>query len=106
VGQTLARICSQYEIPLSWHAGFTLPVNKVPHTFRDYPVRPLAERIAHRGILDAAKIGEAANSVHLERELWRGWASYDDTLTQFRRLWHVLVLFGMPKATFDGESEK
>jgi hypothetical protein len=71
-------------------------VHQVPDVFRNYPVRPLAERIAGEGILDAAKIGAAANTLELEPQAWKAWASYEDTLTQFRRLWHVLVLHGTP----------
>jgi Protein of unknown function (DUF3626) len=96
IGEALAMISSKYEIPLCWHPGFTLPVNKVPDVFRDYPVRPLAERIAGQGILDAANIGAVANSLELDPKAWKGWASYDDILAQFRRLWHVLVLNGTP----------
>jgi hypothetical protein len=96
VGDTLEDISSRYDIPLSWHPGFTLPVAEVPEVFRDYPIRPLAERAAGEGILDAAKIGALANSVVLEPNAWRGWASSEDILTQFRRLWHVLVLTGTP----------
>jgi hypothetical protein len=57
-------------------------------------MRPLAKRIAGQGILDAANIGAAANSVEFEPKAWKDWASHEDTLTQFRRLWHVLVLYG------------
>jgi len=96
IGEILASISRKFEIPLYWHPGFTLSVDQVPEVFRDYPVRPLAERIAPHGILDAAKIGARANSLELEPEAWEGWASYEDTLTQFRRLWHVLVLNGTP----------
>jgi hypothetical protein len=86
----------KYGIPLYWHPGFTLPVGKVPDVFREYPVRPLAERIAGQGVLDAANIGAMANSLELEPEAWKAWASHEDTLTQFRRLWHVLVVNGVP----------
>jgi hypothetical protein len=48
-------------------------------------------------MLDAANIGAAANSVKLEAAAWKGWASDDDILTQFRRFWHVLVLNGAPR---------
>ena len=96
VGEALASISSRYGIPLCWHPGFTLSVDRVPDFFRGYPVRPLAERIAGQGILDAAKIGAVANTVELEPEAWKDWAPYEDTLTQFRRLWHVLVLYGTP----------
>lgn len=96
IGETLAAISFKYGFPLCWHAGFAVPVSRVPDVFRGYPVRPLAERIAGQGILDPAKIGAAANSLELEPEAWESWASYGDTLTQFRRLWHVLVLNGGP----------
>jgi hypothetical protein len=96
IGGVLARISSKYEIPLCWHPGFTLPVAEVPDVFREYPVRPLAERVAGQGMLDAANIGAMANSLELDPEAWKGWATYEDTLTQFRRLWHVLVLKGAP----------
>jgi Protein of unknown function (DUF3626) len=76
-----------------------MPVREVPGIFRGYAVRPLAERIAGDGMLDAANIGAAANSVKLDPEAWNGWASGDDILTQFRRLWHVLVLAGAPRRT-------
>lgn len=97
VGQLLATISARYGIPLSWHPGFSLPVHQVPDYFRDYPVRALAERIADQGLLDAANIGAMANSVQREPQAWQTWAASDDTLTQFRRLWHVLVLRGVPR---------
>jgi hypothetical protein len=94
VGEVLVAISCTYGIPLSWHPGYQMPVSEVPDVFRGYPVRPLAERIAGEGVLDAANIGAAANSVKLDPRAWKGWASEDDILTQFRRLWHVLVLNG------------
>jgi hypothetical protein len=97
LGSVLAAISTKYEVPLFWHPGFTLPTSEVPDVFRDYPVRPLAQRIAGRGMLDAANIGAAANSVKVEAAAWKGWASDDDIRTQFRRLWHVLVLNGAPR---------
>jgi Protein of unknown function (DUF3626) len=96
-GEALAAISRTYGIPLSWHPGYRMPVSKVPDIFRDYPVRPLAERIASDGLLDAANIDAAANSVKLEPQAWEGWASDDDILAQFRRLWHVLILNGSPR---------
>lgn len=95
IGEVLAEVCAQNCIALSWHPGFTLPVHHVPEIFRDFPVRPLAERIVAGSadrILDAAKLGAAANSLALHPEAWAEWASLDHVLTQFRRLWHVMVL--------------
>lgn len=94
VGDLLAGISNTYRIPVQWHPGYQIAVSEVPDSFRDYPVRPLAERIAGDGILDAARIGDAANSVTLEPKAWEGWASHEEILAQFRRLWHVVVLSG------------
>gem|GEM_PF-5832796 len=58
----------------SWHPGFTPPVTAVPDVFRDYPVRPLSERIPVEGILEAADIGAAANSLEVEPKSWEKWA--------------------------------
>lgn len=98
VGEVLNAISNAYRIPIHWHPGYRMPVHEVPEIFRDYPVRPLAERIAAGGMLDAAIIGDAANSVTLDPKMWEGWASDDDLLAQFRRLWHVLVLTGAPRS--------
>jgi len=97
VGGLLAAIAARAGVELSWHPGFTLAVREVPEVFRDYPVRPLAERAAPAGLLDAAIVGAAANTLEFEPQSWSGWASRDDILTQFRRLWHVLVLQGAPR---------
>jgi hypothetical protein len=97
VGEVLTAISNEYQIPINWHPGYQMHVHEVPDIFRDYPVRPLAERIAGDGMLDAANIGAAANSVRLDPKMWEGWASDDDLLAQFRRLWHVLVLTGVPR---------
>jgi hypothetical protein len=99
VGEVLAAITKEYQIPMCWHPGYQMRTSEVPDVFRDYPVRPLAEHIAVDGVLDAANIGTAANSVLLDPRIWEGWATNDDLLTQFRRLWHVLVLAGAPRDT-------
>jgi hypothetical protein len=61
-----------------------MPVREVPDIFRDYPARPLAERIAGDGMLDAANIGAAANSVKLDPEAWNSWASADASVRRGR----------------------
>jgi hypothetical protein len=96
VGEVFAALSEKYGISLAWHPGFELSVSAVPDVFRGYPVRRLAERAAERGILNAAALGAAANSARLDPERWRDWASEHDILTAFRRLWHVLVLYGAP----------
>ncbi len=96
IEESLKAIREKYAIPLNWHPGFVISAEQVPEEFRGYPVKPLAKRIAVGGGLDAAKIGEAANSVQLDPESWQDWGSSDYILTQFRRLWHILVLNGDP----------
>lgn len=91
VGDVLRAIADKYGFPLSWHAGFRLHASQVPESFRGYPVRALAKRAARGGVVDAATLGECANSFELHPDAWDGWSSRD-VLTQFRRLWHVLVL--------------
>lgn len=72
---------------------------RFPTSPRDYPVRPLAERIAADGMLDAAIIGASTNSLPLDPKMREGWACEEDLLAQFRRLWDVLVLTGAPRST-------
>ena len=104
VGDILSAISAKYGIPLFWHPGFTLAVDEVPEVFRGFPIRALAERIAGRGILDAAKIGAVANTVELKPDAWEGWAPHEVILAQFRRLWHLLVLKGEPNRVGGGIS--
>ncbi|RYY75391.1 MAG: DUF3626 domain-containing protein [Gammaproteobacteria bacterium] len=99
-GEVLGKISTRYGIPLSWHPGFMLKVEQVPYEFRGYPIAPLARRAAKNGLLDAADIGALANSLELEPDAWKDWASYDDTLIQFRRLWHFMVMEGAPRGMF------
>jgi hypothetical protein len=92
----LKAICSKYNIPLYWHPGFSLHVNHVPDDFRGPAMPPLARRIARNDVLNVAMIGEAAASLNLKPELWREWASYEETLQHLKQLWHVLVQYGEP----------
>ncbi|MES2825297.1 MAG: DUF3626 domain-containing protein [Pseudomonadota bacterium] len=105
IGEVLKKISLQYGIPLRWHPGFTLPVSQVPKVFRGYSIAPLAHRVAGNGLLDALNVGKLANSLELEPERWKDWASYEDTLTQFRRLWHFMVLNGSPREAHQHPSE-
>jgi hypothetical protein len=80
-GGVLASIGTKYQIALSWHPEFTLPTSEVPEVFRDLPVRPLAERVAERGILDAANLGAMANTVELEPRAWEGWGECNPSVS-------------------------
>lgn len=102
----LRAICSTYDILLEWHPGFTLPVKAVPERFRGYATGPLARRIAKDGILNARNIGEAANSLKTEPDLWKDLGPSREALTAFRRLWHVLVMYGEPSKQVNARTAK
>jgi len=101
-GAVLEALSRKFAIPLDWHPGFVLPVAEVPQRFRGYEVQALAQRVAGEGLLDAAALGEVANTLALDPNSWRGWGTEDEILTRFRRLWHVLVLYGRPRGEFLG----
>jgi hypothetical protein len=95
-GALLEQICARYGIELAWHPGYVLAVDGVPEEFRGYRIGPLARRIARAGTIDAASIGIAANAFYNAPADWGELGTYDDALTTFRRLWHVLVERGVP----------
>jgi hypothetical protein len=96
VEEQLRGISARYGIPLLWHAGFTLAVDKVPGDFRGPAMPILARRIAGDGDLTIAAIGRAAASLRWRPDDWRDWGAHDETLQQLKQLWHVLVQYGSP----------
>jgi hypothetical protein len=94
VGDALQDLSARFGFGLTWHPGFVLPVEEVPEVFRGYALTRLAERSAHGGLLNAATIGRAANAAESEPDAWRDGGTVDELRTRFRRLWHVLVLYG------------
>jgi hypothetical protein len=48
------------------------------------------------GILDAARISAAANTLTPDPERWRAWAPHANALAHIRRIWHVVVYYGRP----------
>ena len=99
IGDALRELCARFDLPLTWHPGFVLPVSKVPAHFRGYALTDLAARVARDGMVDAAAIGDAANAAERDPDAWGGHPreSIDEMRTQFRRLWHALVLYGAPR---------
>ena len=96
-GKVLRGVASRYGIPLRWHSGFQLPVDKVPDDFRGPAMPRLAQRIAGRdGMLDAAVIGRAEASLRKQPDAWRDWGSHAEALEHLKQLWHVLVHYGSP----------
>jgi Protein of unknown function (DUF3626) len=97
IGNILGEVASRYGIPLRWHAGFQLHVDKVPDDFRGPAMPRLAQRIAGKdGTIDAAAIGKGEASLRRQPDAWRDWGSHEETLEHFKQLWHVLVHYGAP----------
>jgi hypothetical protein len=96
-GTILRELASRYGIPLRWHSGFQLPVDKVPDDFRGPEMPLLAQRIAGKdGTLSAAVIGTAEASLRKRPDSWRDWGSQEVALQHLKQLWHVLVHYGLP----------
>ena len=93
-GEHLHEIAARYGLAYRRHPGFVLPVSSVPDDFRGPRMVPLAKRVAGSGQLDAVAVARAAASLHLEPELWHDWGTFDETLQDIKKLWHVLVRFG------------
>ena len=96
VGRTLAQLSSSYDISFRWHPGFTLAPDEFPEEFRGFPTRRIAERVAKEGVVNAPTLGAGQNDFLLKPEAWRELGSRSEILTSFRRVWHVLVLLGVP----------
>lgn len=94
VEASLVTLASSHGIPLRWHPGFSLRTDEFPDEFRGFGVRPVAERVATAGVVDAAALGAGENDYRTNPEAWQGFGSMSETLTMFRRVWHVLVLHG------------
>lgn len=100
-GAVLDAIGERYAIPVRRHPGFRMRAADVPGDFRVPEMRPLAERIARGGVVDAAAIGDAERDLHARPERWADWAggSLDEALQHLKQLWHVLVHHGIPILT-------
>jgi Protein of unknown function (DUF3626) len=97
MGDALRALSARFGWPLTWHPGFVMPVTDVPSPFRGYALRDLARRAGRDGLLDAAAIGEAANAAERAPDAWSHGDSLDEMRTRFRRLWHMLVVYGKPR---------
>jgi hypothetical protein len=96
VAATLSDLSSTYDIPMRWHPGFTLRADEFPESFRGFPTRCIAERVAADGIVDAPSLGAGQNDFVQNPSSWQELGSWSDALTSFRRVWHFLVLLGRP----------
>ncbi|MGI5521186.1 DUF3626 domain-containing protein [Micromonospora sp. CA-259024] len=104
-GAILKLIAERYGLPLRWHPGFVLAVDRIDPVFRGPEIPVLAARL-HREFarpgepVDAALIGRAAASVVAEPERWSDRGPVADTLQHLKQLWHVLVRYGEPHIGF------
>lgn len=98
VEEVLTKLAGTYGLPLRWHPGFCLRAEEFPDEFRGFGTRRVAERVAVKGLVDAAGLGAGENDYRMNPETWPGFGSTSETLTMFRRVWHVLVLHGRASA--------
>ncbi|TCC00661.1 DUF3626 domain-containing protein [Micromonospora zingiberis] len=101
VGTALGAAARRHGFRLRWHAGFSLPVDRVDADFRGPVIPPLAARVhaefARPGEpLTAALIGRAAASLVTDPDRWADRGPVADTRQHLKQLWHVLVRFGLP----------
>lgn len=100
IGELFDAICRDYDIKLYWHSGFALELSKVPLDFRGPTMPSLAKRVATKPYLDAYMIGVAAAHLKENPSAWSDRGSYEEVLQELKLLWHVLVSFGAPLASF------
>ncbi len=93
-GKHLVAIATHYRIALRRHAGFVLRPAEVPSDFRGSRMPALAERISGGSELDAATLGQAAQSLIREPTKWQDWGTEAEAWQHIKQLWHVLVRFG------------
>jgi hypothetical protein len=93
-GKQLNGLSQRYEFALYWNPGLFLPTSEVRPDCRGPIMVTLAKHIAKDGVLDAAKIGQAAVSLRTNSEAWRDWGTFDETLQYLKQMWHVLATFG------------
>lgn len=103
-GKVLKQICAEYNIDLYWHCGFALPVVDVPDDFRGPTMPSLARRIATENYIAPSMIGPAAFDLKRNPTSWSDRGPYKDVLQELKILWHVLVRYGQPLATFSAMS--
>lgn len=76
-GQLLNELADKYGFELQWHCGFRLSVRDVSDDFRGPAMPGFARCVAGAsGVLDAARIGQAAASLHHNPEQWSEWGEY------------------------------
>ncbi|RHW41959.1 DUF3626 domain-containing protein [Neobacillus notoginsengisoli] len=105
-GRVLEELCLRYAISLYWHAGFALSVDEVPKDYRGPTMPSLAKRIAHKHIISANLIGDAAMGLKRNAVSWSDRGSYNEVLQELKLLWHVLVKFGKPFRNYHINGEK
>lgn len=103
-GETLRQLCQKWGIALRWHGGFRLALADVPGDFRGNQMPSLAARVAPKGLLTAARIGEAAAELKRYPQRWQDRGSYEHCLQELKLLWHVLLRFGESSPTASPKS--
>jgi GNAT superfamily N-acetyltransferase len=96
IGESLQQIATTYRFALRWHAGFSLPLDRVPSDFRGPTMPSLARHIATGNDLDASMIGPAVMELRRNPQAWSDRGGSLQVLQELKLLWHVLVKYGQP----------
>ena len=90
------KLAARYALERAWAPGFALGVEDVPSDFRGEAMPSLARRIARGDVVDAATLGQAAQSLHAEPAAWADRGDPAAVLQELKLLWHCLVRYGHP----------
>ena len=96
-GNHFQEMAKKYGFKLFWHSGYSLNLDGVPLDFRGPKMPSLAKRVISSGShLTTKMLGDSAQSLKSNPDLWSDRGSFDEVLQELKLLWHVLVTFGTP----------
>ncbi|MGF1743288.1 DUF3626 domain-containing protein [Vibrio profundum] len=97
IGDNFEEMSRKYNFTVYWHRGFKLHIDSVPLDFRGPSMPLLAKRVISSGeYLTTNMIGDSAQSLKTNPELWSDYGSIAEVTQELKLLWHVLVTFGTP----------
>lgn len=93
IGAKLEQLAQKHRFKLTWHGGFYLLPERVPHNFRGPLMPTLARAIADKPVT-ARTIGEAAAGLSQNPQPLQEFGTAAEVTQHLKRLWHVLVKYG------------
>lgn len=97
-GTPIAELVAALGVPVEWHGGFELRAEDYDSEFRGPHMPPLAVAVAaeYGEVITAAVVGRFSNEPHK----WARFGEPDELLQYAKHLWHTLVRYGRPSATW------